>query len=185
ESRKLKLFYRSFMTRRRIHGVLAFIALASTVYAQAPSPDRTRILQAIQAIPGFGAASESSHFDASNVERFDNRLAPDLKLYGLRGITIQRWATTPGTVKVTLFEMLDAPAAYGVYTLQRSKLGGTSTPVLIGAASFQTPGELQFWQSNYAIRIEAPEDLQNTVAREISRSILGKSEKPPVSSYLP
>jgi len=173
------------MTRRRIYGVLIFIALTATSHAQAPSPDRTKILKALEAIPGLGNATESSHYDPSNVERFDVRLAPDLKLYGLGGITVQRWATAQGAAKVTLYEMLDAPAAYGVYTLQRSKLGGVSTPVLIGAASFQTPGELEFWQSNYAVRIEAPEALQNTLAHEISRNILGRSEKPPVSSYLP
>jgi hypothetical protein len=81
--------------------------------------------------------------------------------------------------------MLDAPAAYGAYTLQHSRTAGNPTPVLIGAASYQSGGALHFWQSNYVVTIEGPRTLPEEMASTVSRSILGRSEKPPVAAYLP
>src|SRR5262245_21191314 len=107
------------MTRRRVYGVLIVIVLTATLHAQTATPDRLKILKSLETIPGLGMPSESTQYHASNIEELDSRLAPDLKLYGLKGATVQRWKTAAGTVKATLFEMLDAPAAYGAYTLQR------------------------------------------------------------------
>jgi hypothetical protein len=173
------------MTRRRIHGVLIFIALTATVQAQTASPNRLKILKSLEEIPALGVASEAANYDPTNIAELDSRLAPDLKLYGLKGVTVQRWTSPAGTIKATLFEMLDAPAAYGAYTLQRSRIAGEPTPLLIGAASFQTDATLHFWQSNYVVTIEGPRTLQNVLATTISRNILGRSEKPPVAGYLP
>jgi hypothetical protein len=173
------------MTRRRIYGVLIFIVFSASVHAQALSRDRARIVNALEHTSGLSQEAEATNYDASNIETLDARVAPDLKLYGFEGATVLKWNTPRGMVTATLYEMSDAPAAYGAYTLQRSTLGGESTPVLIGAASFQTPADLCFWQSNYAVRIEAPRDLQTSIAQGISRNILGRSEKPPVATYLP
>jgi hypothetical protein len=119
------------------------------------------------------------------VDQFDAAIAPSLRLYGLQGITVQQWKTAEGTVKATLFQMLDSGAAYGVYTLKRSTLGGEATPVLIGAASFRRGNQLYFWQSNYTVQIDGPLEAQNRLAQLLSRNILGRSQKPPVSEYLP
>jgi hypothetical protein len=69
------------MTRRLIYGVLIFIALTATAHAQAPSPIARKSSKPLKRSLGFGNPAESSHYDPSNVERFDVRLAPDLKLY--------------------------------------------------------------------------------------------------------
>jgi hypothetical protein len=173
------------MTGRRVYGVLVFIVLTATLHAQTATPDRLKILKSLEELPGLGMPSDSTQYDSSNIEELDSRLAPDLKLYGLKGATVQHWKTAEGTVRATLLEMLDAPAAYGAYTLQRSRIAGEPTPVLIGAASFQGAGKLHFWQSNYVVNIEGPPAAQNALASAISRNILGRSEKPPVAGYLP
>ena len=140
---------------------------------------------AMQPLAGLGEPTDSSDYAPSNVEKFDPKLAEDLKLYGFKGLTVQRWSTPRGTARITLFEMLDAPAASGVDTLQRSRLGGTPTPVLVGAASFLHADQLYFWQSNYEVRVEAPGEWRDQIAQAVSRNILGRSEKPPVAAYLP
>ena len=173
------------MTGRRFFGVLTLIFLAATSRAQAPAPDRTKILESLRGIPGLGTPGASSHYDSSNVQKFDPQSAPDLRLYGLNGITVQQWATPSGTAKVTLFEMVDAPAAYGAYTLRRSRLAAESTPVLVGAASFLDSGNLYFWQSNYNVQVEAPPEWRDKLAQAVSRNVFGRSEKPPVAAYLP
>ena len=172
------------MTGRRVLGVMILTFLAATLRAQSPS-DRSKILAAIQPVAGLGEPANSSDYDPSTVEKFDSHLATDLKLYGFKGLTTQQWATSKGTVRITLFEMLDAPAAYGAYTLQRSRLTGAATPVLIGAASFLHAGQLYFWQSNYNVRVEAPAELRDELSQAVSRNIFGRSEKPPVAAYLP
>jgi hypothetical protein len=173
------------MTGRRFSGVLILFFLAATLRAQSPVSDRTKILSAIQDIARLGDPVTSSDYDASNIEKYDPQLAPDLKLYGLRGLTVQQWSTARGMARVTLFEMIDAPAAYGAYTLQRSRLTGETTPILVGAASFLHAGQLYFWQSNYDVRIEAAPELRDQLAEAVSRKIFGRSEKPPVAAYLP
>jgi len=173
------------MTRRRVYGVLIFVVLTATLHAQTAVTDRLKILQSLEGIPTLGTGSPAKHYDAANIAELDPRLGPDLKVYGLKGVTVQRWMTSEGPAKATLFEMLDAPAAYGAYTLQRSRTSGDPTPVLVGAASYQSAGSLHFWQSNYVVTVEAPGALRNVVASTLSRNILGRSEKPPVAAYLP
>jgi len=169
------------MTRRCIHVGLILIALALPALAQ----DRTTLLQGLGETPGLEPAAAPASWDPSTLEQFDSALAPNLKLYGFKGITAQEWKTTSGQAKVILFQMNDSPAAYGAYTLQRSRLGGQSTPTLIGASSFRRPNQLYFWQSNYTVRIDGAMGAQDQIAQALSRKILGSSRKPPVSEYLP
>jgi hypothetical protein len=169
------------MTRRWFHAGLLFFSFAAALHGQ----DRITPLSRLENIPGFEATATTTRYDASNVEQFEAALAPSLKLYGFDSVTIQEWKAPEGTVKATLFQMLDSPAAYGVYTLKRSTLPGQPTPVLIGAASFRHGNQLYFWQANYVAQIDGPKDLQDRLAQLLSRNILGRSQKPPVSEYLP
>jgi hypothetical protein len=172
------------MVKRWILGGLILLALTTTLHAK-EGTDRRTLLSVLNGIPDLKASASPSEYDPSNIEQFDPALAPALKLYGTAGITTQKWATANESVTVTLFEMLDSAAAYGLYTLQRSALGGESTPTLFGAASFHQQNQLYFWQANYAVRIEGARNIQHRLAQQLSRSILGFSQKPPVSEYLP
>lgn len=157
------------------------IVFATSLIAQ----DRATLLRKLEGTSGFEVNAGPRQYDLSNVDQFDRDISRELKLYGLEGITVQEWKTPEGSVKATLFHMVDAPAAYGVYTSRRSSLGGEATPVLIGAASFQRGNQLCFWQSNYTVQIDGPMESRHQLAQLLSRNILGRSRKPPVSEYLP
>ena len=173
------------MIKRWIYGGLILIVLTTTLHAK-DGTDRKTLLGVLNGIPDLKASASPAEYDLSSIDQFDPALAPALKLYGVAGVTTQNWVTAAREpVKVTLFEMLDSSAAYGLYTVQRSTQGGEATPTLIGAASFQQQNQLYFWQSNYAVRIEGMADIQYRLAQQLSRSILGFSQKPPVSEYLP
>jgi len=173
------------MTGRWIHSVLILFILTAKLQAEDRTSERTQILKKLEDISNLKSPAVAADYDGANIEQFVPQFASDLKLYGLKGVSVQQWNLREGLTRVTLFEMSDAPAAYGAYTLQRSKLGGEPTPALIGAASFQHAGGLYFWQSKYAVHIEGPASLRDQVAQVVSRNILGRSEKPPVSGYLP
>ena len=173
------------MTRRLLHVGLFLFVFASTSRAQDRQTPLPNVLSALQGTTGFEAAGSPVIYDGGTLDSFEDRLTPALKLYGSKGVAIQEGRVGNDPVKVTLFQMLDAPAAYGVYTAQRTALGGQSTPVVFGAASFQRQNELCFWQANYAVRIQGGPETREQLARSLSRSILGQSRKPPVSAYLP
>jgi hypothetical protein len=167
------------MTRRWFHAGSILILFAAVLQAQ----DRAALLQKLEGLPGFETSGSPQQYDLASIASFDPAIAPALRLYGSAGITVQQWETPKGMVKATLFQMLDAPAAYGVYTLKRSTLGGQATPVLIGAASFRHASQLYFWQSNYTVQIDGPEEPQNRLAQAISRNIFGRSQKPRISAH--
>ena len=146
------------MTRPWLHAGLLLIVFASHSAAQ----DRATLLQALADTPGLEPAAASTLYEPSALERFDPVLAPGIKMYGAKGVTVQEWNAATGSAKVTLFQMIDSPAAYGVYTLHRSTLGGEATPTLLGASSFRSQNQLYFWQSNYTVRIDVPSGRQHT-----------------------
>jgi len=173
------------MTRRLFHVVLILIVFASISIAQDRQTPLPSILTALDQTAGFEPISPPSVFDSKTLQDFDKDLAATLELYGTRSVALQEGKVGSKGVKVTLFQMFDAPAAYGVYTSQRTAVGGEATPIVLGAASFQHGSQLYFWQSNYAVRIEGAPEARDQIAKSLSRSILGRSQKPPVSAYLP
>src|SRR5262245_28552557 len=173
------------MTRRLFHVGFILILFASPLFAQDRQTPLPNLLTGLHDTPGFESSGQPTLYDSASLDSFDKELAQKLKLYGTKSIAVETGRIANGAVKVTLFQMLDAPAAYGVYTSQRSSIGGEATPVVFGAASFQRGDQLYFWQSNYAVRIEGGKDARDQIAKSVSRRILGRSQKPPVSAYLP
>jgi len=145
----------------------------------------SNLLTALHDAPGFESSGPPQIHDSATLDNFDKDLAQKLKVYGTKSVAVEEGRVAGSPVKVTLFQMLDAPAAYGVYTSQRTAIGGEATPIVLGAASFQHGDHVYFWQSNYAVRIEGGKDARDQVAKSLSRAILGRSQKPPVSGYLP
>jgi hypothetical protein len=172
------------MKRRFFQSALIVFLFVSAGHAE-NTTSRDALLKGVADSNLFASAGEPALYDETNIEKLDAASAPSLRLYGLRGVTVQEWTASAGRARAALFEMIDAGAAYGFYALQRSASNGTPTPTLIGANSFQRGNQLYFWQSNYAVRIDAPPALQTQLAQLLSRNILGRSQKPPVASYLP
>jgi hypothetical protein len=173
------------MTRRLFHVGLILIVFACPSIAQDRQTPLPNVLAALHDTPGFETAGSPILYDSTTLDNFDKIVSQTLKLYGTRSVAVEEGRIAGNAVKVTLFQMLDSPAAYGVYTSQRTAVGGGATPVVYGAASFQREDQIHFWQSNYAVRIEGGKEVRDQVAKSLSRSILGRSQKPPVSAYLP
>ncbi len=172
------------MTRRLVQSALILFLFVAPVHAE-KTTTREALLKEVAGSQRFAPSGAPSQYSESTIGELDPVTAPALKLYGLRGVTVQEWTAATGKVKATLFEMADSGAAYGFYAMQRSAGTGDRTPILIGAGSFRRQGHLYFWQSNYAVRIDGPTALQTELATILSRGILGRSQKPPVASYLP
>jgi hypothetical protein len=170
--------------RRFVQSALIVLVFVPALYAE-KTTTREALLQGVAQDQRFSPSAESSQYDESTVEALDPAMGTAAKLYGLKGATVQEWASATGKVRATLFEMENSGAAYGFYSLQRSSKGGEPTPTLIGAGSFRQGSQLYFWQANYAVRVDGPAAPQDEVAKLLSRTILGRSQKPPVASYLP
>jgi hypothetical protein len=105
--------------------------------------------------------------------------------YGMDSVSIQEWKGPSGTARLTLYQMIDSAAAYGLFGWLRSSERQTSANVAVGADSFQSPNGATFWQSNYVASVSGPNAAVNELAQTISQNILGASRKPPVSEWLP
>lgn len=159
---------------------LAVLLSAASLYAQQPpSP-----LDSAVTPPEWSQTQSTEGFNADTIVSLDSALAPVLKLYGFTRATSAEWKSPEGPVRATAYEMLDAPAAYGVFTQQRGA-GAQATPNLIGTDSFRERGVLHVWQSNYFLKVEGPKNSEELLASAVSAKILGRSRKPPVSDHLP
>jgi hypothetical protein len=168
------------MTTRWLGSALLGLFLSAALQAQ----DRQSLLGQIETTPGWEPAASPNDYAADKVELFDPKLAPALRLYGVKGVAEQQWKSSAGNLRVTLFEMVNSPAAYGLFTSQRRR-NAQPTPTLMGADSFRAAEHLYVWQSNYVIKLDGNAGSQERLARLIYEKILGGSEKPPVAQHLP
>jgi hypothetical protein len=171
------------MCKRWFQSAFFLCLFASATHAQS----RDALLKAVGENAVWSAKGAPSVYDAANMEAFDRNLAPLLKRYGVKGVTVQNWQSSAGRVRTTLFEMLDAGAAYGLFTVRRAAEAGTSTAPAspVGAESFHSRNGLYFWQAGYVVRVEGPSEASARMGQALSERILGRSRKPPVSNHLP
>src|SRR5262249_11247416 len=137
------------MTKRWLKSVWIVCAFAAALQGQSrETQTRETLLHAVPEATGWMEKDPAIVYDASKIESFDAKLAPLLKRYGVKGVDVQTWQSAQGRVRATLFEMMDAGAAYGLFTIRRQAENGTPSPVSIGAESFQAKNSLYVWQSN-------------------------------------
>ena len=157
------------------------LVMATALHAQS----RESLLKSVAQHSKWSPAGELSQYDEKNIEALAGKRAETIKNYGLSGATVQDWDGPDGKVRVTVYEMSDASAAYGLYTLERSTQQASLTPVSIGTEGFRTGIREFFWQSKYLIQLEGEPAAADGLARSLSENIFGRSRKPPVSSHLP
>jgi hypothetical protein len=146
---------------------------------------RESLLKAIAEHSKWSPAGEPSQYDEKNIAALAGKRAATINHYGLSGATVQDWDGPNGNVRLTLYEMTDAAAAYGLFTLERSLAQGALTPISIGTEGFRIGSREFFWQSKYVVKLEGNAAAADELARNISENIFGRSRKPPVSSHLP
>lgn len=115
-----------------------------------------------------------------------------IRNYGVRGVSefVAERRDGGGPVGVTLFEMRDSTAAFGIFALERDRRADGFQNAAIGIEGYRQDGRLVVWQSNYVAILEgaspgsAGEDVDD-LGVLLSANIVGSSRKAPVSTLLP
>jgi hypothetical protein len=145
---------------------------------------RENLLKALEQTT-WKPAGTPTEYDENNIETLAGERAAAINEYGLVGATVQDWAAEEGTVRLTLYEMVDPTSAYGLLTLERNigQPGLRAFPV--GSEGFRRANRFFFWQSKYLVRLDGEPSAAESLGRLVSENILGQSRKPPVSGLLP
>jgi hypothetical protein len=159
------------------------LLLVMTAALQAQS--RESLLKALAQDPQWSPAGKLVQYDEKNVETLAGKRTAIIKDYGFVGATVEDWNGPNGKVRLTLYEMADATAAYGFFTLERGSEQAVLTMLPVGTEGFRAGGHEFFWQSKYLVKLDGMPAAMDELARMISESIFGRSRKPPVSSHLP
>ncbi len=169
------------MTRKWFWSVLLALTLAVALQGQS----RESVLKAVAETSNWTPADQPTTYDEKNIELLAGRRASAITRYGLIGATRQTWKGAEGTIRLTLYEMVDASAAYGLFTLERNinQRGFSALP--FGSEAFRIGNRSHVWQSKYVAVLEGIDSAAENFARTLSENIFGRSRKPPVSSLLP
>lgn len=160
---------------------LLVLFLAAALQGQS----RESVLKAVAETSNWTPADKPTTYDENDIGTLAGRRAPAIIRYGFIGATKQTWKGPGGSVRVTLYEMIDASAAYGLFTLERNINQPGFMPLPFGSEGFRGGNRSCFWQSKYVVSLEGSVRAADSVARVISNGILGRSRKPPVSNLLP
>ena len=164
-----------------VRSALLLLLLSAVLHGQ----DHDALFKSVSSLPDWKVSGDATAFNESNFEQFDPKLAPALHLYGVQAITVQGWQTRSGQVRATLFQLPDASSAYAFFTNRRKKEGTSSGNFSAGTESFQSGTSYYFWQSRIVARLEGERASVDTLAGALSRNILGRSQRPPISAHLP
>jgi hypothetical protein len=162
-------------------GVLSILFVTAALQGQS----RESVLKAVAQNSKWTPADKPVQYDEKSLETLEEKRAATINRYGFTGATIQNWSGSEGNVRLTLYEMADAGAAYGLFTLERSRAQASMTTIPIGTEGFRAGNRAFVWQSKYVAKFEGPAAAADAFARIVSENILGRSRKPPVSSHLP
>lgn len=169
------------MIRKWFWGAVWTLILTAVLQGQS----RESLLRAVTQAPNWTPADQPTEYDEKNIEALAGKRGAAINRYGLIGATTQSWSGPEGKVRLTLYEMLDASAAYGLFTIERNidQPGFSEFPV--GSEGFRVSNRFCFWQSKYVVKLERDAPAAETLARIISQNIFGRSQKPPVTNLLP
>src|SRR5262245_49318384 len=161
--------------------LLAILTLAAAVQGQA----REGLLKAVAETSKWSPADNPVSYSDKNIDEFAGKRASTITRYGLTGVTTQNWTGPDGSVRLTLYEMVDPSAAYGLFTVERTIDQPGFATIPFGTEGFRVGNRSEFWQSKYVVKLEGPSAAADSFARAVSENIFGRSTKPQVSSHLP
>ena len=159
------------------------MALMLTAALQGQS--RESVLKAVTETSNWTPADQPTTYDEKTIEVLAGRSAHAITRYGFIGATRQNWKGPDGNVRLTLYEMVDASAAYGLFTLERNINQPGFTALPLGSEAFRAGNRSHLWQSKYVATVEGNNSASESLARALSENIFGRSRKPPVSTLLP
>jgi Family of unknown function (DUF6599) len=169
------------MIKKGFWSLLWVLILTAALQGQS----RESVLKAVQETSKWSPADKPVSYDKKNLEALAGARASTISRYGFIGAVVQNWTGPNGNVRLTLYEMFDASAAYGLFTLDRNLDQTGFTPLPMGTEGFRTGSHTEFWQSKYVVNLDGTASATEDLARTIAENIFGRSRKPPVSSHLP
>ncbi len=161
--------------------VAAILFLSGPLAAQ----NRETLINLILEDPAWSLETEAVRYTADNIETLVGDNLSSVLDYGLMGASQVDLASNDGSVRVTLYEMIDSTASYGLFALERDWQRPDFEPAVVGAESYRTNDMLVLWQSRYVVRLEGSLQHTEPLAKTIADNIVGRSRKAPVSLLLP
>src|SRR5215813_12513580 len=104
------------MIKNWFWGLLCTLVITAALEGQS----RESVIKAVQQASQWSPVDKPSTYDEKTIQELDAKRAGAVNRYGLTGATVQNWRGPTGNVRLTLYEMVDASAAYGLYTLDRN-----------------------------------------------------------------
>ena len=169
------------MHRNWLRSLLLIVVFTAALMGQS----RESVFKAIQETSKWSPAGEPAKYDEKNLEALAGKRAATIAHYGIKGATRQNWSGSEGTVRLSLYEMSDTSAAYGLFTLDRNIDEPGFATIPVGSEGFRVGDRAEFWQSNYVVKLEGSKAATDSLARSISENIFGSSRRPPVAVHLP
>ena len=168
--------------KTRWRGSLLLIPfLATSLVAQ----NRDSLIEALMDSPAWEVQSEPVEYLPDSIGSLTPENAGAITEYGLIGVSTLNLTGNEGAVELTLYEMFDSAASYGVFTLDRPWDRPGFQTATTGTESFRTDEELTFWQSKYVGRMRGPVEATTALGEFLTDNIFGLSRKAPVSLHLP
>lgn len=169
------------MTKKWVWSALWILTLAGVLHGQR----RESVLKSVAETSKWSPVDKPSQYDEKNINGLAGKRAAAIVQYGLTGATTQGWTGPEGNIQLTLYEMLDSSAAYGLFTLERDGGQPGFAMLPLGTEGFRIANRSTFWQSNYVVKLEGSASAMDNFGRVVSEKIFGQSRKPPVSMHLP
>lgn len=160
---------------------LLTLALAAAVQGQS----RESVLKAVPQTSKWSPADQPVQYDEKNLGTIAGKRVGAIAHYGLTGITSENWTGPEGSVHITLYEMVDAPAAYGLFTLERNIGQPGFETISTGTEGFRVANRAEFWQGKYVVKLEGSAAGMESLGKAVSQNIFGSSRKPPVATHIP
>jgi hypothetical protein len=157
------------------------IILTTALHAQS----RESLLKSVAETSNWSPGTAPVQYDEDNIGTLAGNRTPAILSYGFSGATVQEWNGPEGRVRLSLYEMTDPSAAYGLYALERDIHQPGFQALPLGTEGFRVSNRTFFWQSRYAVRLEGTASAVDTFGRTVSENIFGQSRKPPVCNHLP
>ena len=149
--------------------------------------DRQALIDVLTDSPSWTIQANLQHFVDDSIREIlgdDTEPAHDYEVIGISEFVVTGTESN-AEVGVTLFEMFDSTAAFGLFAIERSQQAADFRPAVVGTESYRQGERLVLWQSNFIAMLQGPAEAAEAIGALLVDNIFGSSRKAPVSTFLP
>ena len=178
---------RCFKSFLRVVPIIVLTCFLSTSYAQ----DRSllRLLPTGDSIGKWHPVDTARIYEGNDLFLFIDGGADVFLEYGFRRVVAVEYQNNQEkSVNLEIYEMDDAQAAYGIYSIRTSE---RATEVRLGQEGRSQRDYIMFWKGKYYVSVAGLDSTSQcregmeVLARAVDRNIIDQGEKPLVLKYLP